>query len=78
MCLIYQSAYGHPAHKPTWLYYKGESKPSELRWVSGIAKVLTAPNPATATPGLMTTDDRNASPNAFKEVLIKLAKDSIK
>ncbi len=32
VCEVWQSAYGHRANKATWLYYRGESAPFELRW----------------------------------------------
>jgi hypothetical protein len=33
VCEVWQSAYGHPARKRTWLFYCGRSEPLELRWV---------------------------------------------
>lgn len=32
MCEVWQSAYGHPARKRTWLYAVSPNKPRELLW----------------------------------------------
>jgi hypothetical protein len=32
VCEVWQSAYGHPCHKRTWLLYVGPSRPAELDW----------------------------------------------
>ena len=32
VCEVWQSAYGHPARKRTWLFYCGLIKPPELNW----------------------------------------------
>lgn len=32
VCEVWQSAYGHPCRKRTWLFYSGVSKPADLDW----------------------------------------------
>ena len=32
VCEVWQSAYGHPARKKTWLFYYGVNPPSEMIW----------------------------------------------
>lgn len=71
VCEVWQSAYGHPARKRTWLVYCGTRPPFELRWDR---------QPGTHQVGWF---DRNkptlskraasATPVAFAEELIRLA-----
>lgn len=72
VCEVWQSAYGHPARKRTWLLYCGKRPPFELDW--------TRNAPTTHQVGWF---DRNkptlskraasATPRAFAEELIRLA-----
>ena len=74
VCEVWQSAYGHRARKRTWLLYSGESEPRDMDW---------ARNPGSHQIGKF---DRikptlygkaaSATPMAFMEALICLAKDS--
>lgn len=71
VCEVWQSAYGHPARKRTWLLYCGKRPPFELNW---------ARNPGTHQVGWF---DRNkptlskraasATPPTFAEELMRLA-----
>jgi hypothetical protein len=72
VCEVWQSAYGHPARKRTWLLYCGTRPPFELRWDR---------QPGTHQVGWFdrakpTLGKRAASatPRAFAEELIRLAR----
>ena len=74
VCEVWQSAYGHRARKRTWLFYSGANPPAELLWHR---------KPGEAQVGWF---DRNkptlgkreasATPEAFRDALIALAKNS--
>ncbi len=71
VCEVWQSAYGHPARKRTWLYYVGDQAPFDLRWER---------EPGTHQVGWFdrkkpALGKRTASetPPAFAEELIRLA-----
>lgn len=73
-CEVWQSAYGHPARKRTWLLYVGENPPHELRWER---------NPGTHQVGwfdrikpTLSKKAAMATPPAFAAELIRLALDA--
>jgi hypothetical protein len=76
VCEVWQSAYGHRAHKRTWLLYSGNQPPAELNW---------SRKPGTHQVGWFdrekpTVGKREAfeTPAAFAEALIALALNSRK
>lgn len=76
VCEVWQSAYGHKANKATWLYYVGDSKPFDMIWDRPIGshqighpdKMGKARNKPT-----LNKEEANATPEKFKEELIRLA-----
>lgn len=72
VCEVWQSAYGHPARKRTWLFYCGKNPPAEARWER---------QPGTHQVGWFdrikpTLGKKEASrtPGAFAEYLVSLAR----
>jgi hypothetical protein len=72
VCEVWQSAYGHPARKRTWLLYVGDHAPAELRWER---------RPGTHQVGwfdrikpTLSKRDASATPPAFREALLGLAR----
>jgi hypothetical protein len=78
-CCVWQSAYGHRANKATWLYYSGKRPPFELNWSrpKGTHQVEWTDHgradPRTNKPTL-SKKESNATPPAFRDVLIELAR----
>ena len=76
VCEVWQSAYGHKANKATWLYYVGPVPPEPMIWERPIGthqigfqdKRGKARNKSTLSKA-----EANATPDAFKGVLISLA-----
>jgi hypothetical protein len=73
-CEVWQSAYGHRARKKTWLLYAGHNPPYQLDWTrkSGTAQVgwFDRIKPT------LSKKDANATPTAFRDELIQLARHS--
>ena len=71
-CEVWQSAYGHPARKRTWLLYVGLERPLELDWsrpvgthqVGWFDRIKPTLNKREA----------NATPTAFRDLLINVAR----
>jgi hypothetical protein len=64
---IDQGAYGHVAHKPTWLLYVGASPPA-MRWRDeGMREPV----------GKMHQSVRRATPLAFRDVLLDMARSAM-
>lgn len=71
-CEVWQSAYGHPARKRTWLLYVGDLPPAEMRWER---------KPGTHQVGwfdrkkpTLSKKAANATPPEFREALLALAR----
>lgn len=79
VCEVWQSAYGHRANKATWLYYVGERPPLELRWdrPKGTHQVgFQDRRGKSANKPTLSKTEANATPLAFRDELIRLARHS--
>ncbi len=80
VCEVWQSAYGHRANKATWLYYVGVNPPADLDWnrpigthqIGGHDQRGKAANKPT-----LGKREANATPIAFRDALIDLARKSL-
>jgi hypothetical protein len=76
VCEVWQSAYGHPARKRTWLFYSGRNAPFELDWsrAAGTHQVgwFDRKKPTLGKRAA------NATPVSFADTLIRLARESQK
>lgn len=76
VCEVWQSAYGHPARKRTWLYYCGPT-PTELRWsrTPGTHQIGFHDQRGKANnKPTISGKAASASPPAFADELISLAR----
>lgn len=74
-CEVWQSAYGHPARKRTWLAYVGDDWPPELDW---------SRKPGTHQVGwfdrikpTLSKRESSATPPAFRDVLLAIARSAV-
>lgn len=79
-CEVWQSAYGHKARKRTWLYYRGERAPLEAHWdrVPGTHQVgFHDQRGKDRNKPTLSKAEANATPPAFRDYLIALARHAI-
>jgi hypothetical protein len=84
-CYVEQGQYGHAARKGTWLLYVGKTQPFELNWARGeqqLDPIILARHGyeyarrkgmVSMVGGKDKTKIRNATPPAFRDVLLRLA-----
>lgn len=78
-CEVWQSAYGHRAAKATWLYYCGSDLPPVLDWrrPAGTHQVgFQDRRGKAANKPTLTKQEAAATPRAFRDVLIEIARSS--
>lgn len=79
VCEVWQSAYGHRANKATWLLYCGDAPPAPLRWdrPRGTHQVGQRDQRGkSANKPTLSKREANATPVAFRDALIGLARAS--
>lgn len=79
VCEVWQSAYGHRASKATWLYYVGHRRPFDLDWSRPVGSHQIGYHDqrgkARDKPTL-SKREANATPVAFRDALLELARHS--
>jgi hypothetical protein len=76
VCEVWQSAYGHPANKATWLYFVGRSRPADLTWdrIRGTHQVGFQDKRGKGfNKPTLSKKMANATPPAFRDCLLSLA-----
>jgi hypothetical protein len=81
VCEVWQSAYGHLARKRTWLFYSGENPPRPLRWErkNGTHQIgFHDQRGKDRNKPTLSKRKAIATPLAFRDALIELARNSRK
>lgn len=76
VCEVWQSAYGHRASKATWLYYRGENPPEEMKWdrIVGTHQVgFQDRRGKERNKPTLNKREANATPVEFRAALLRLA-----
>lgn len=79
VCEVWQSAYGHPARKRTWLFYCGTNPPHALRWGRPVGTHQIGFHDQRGKERNKPTISKkaaSATPPSFRDALISLARDS--
>ncbi|MFY9642942.1 MAG: hypothetical protein WAK07_18895 [Rhodomicrobium sp.] len=76
VCEVSQHPYGHRARKLTWLYYVGAAPPPSLDWSrpAPIARLSWCANHGESKVEIMGKRERSASPHAFRDALLRIAR----
>jgi hypothetical protein len=70
---IDQGAYGHPTHKPTWLYFVGDNPPL-LQWERSDKPTYRDKRIGGGPKGSVRSALRSRSPEPFRDVLLAMAR----
>lgn len=81
-CCIDQGAYGHKARKSTWLYAHGADAPSlkwgraegEFMWLRAVSKKRMDERGMTTAPAVLPRGECAATPEAFRDLLLSIAR----
>ncbi len=76
VCEVWQSAYGHPARKRTWLLYVGDNAPAELNWqrTPGSHQIGDSSNIRANRKPTLRHAHASATPVAFRDLLLSMAR----
>ena len=76
VCEVSQRPFGHRARKLTWLYYVGSSPPPSLDWSrpAPVTRLSWCENHGTSKVEIMGKRERSASPHAFRDMLLNIAR----
>lgn len=79
VCEVWQSAYGHAARKRTWLLYRGNKRPADLRWdrFEGTHQIgFHDQRGKSRNKPTISGKAASATPLSFRDALISLARES--